>query len=566
MPHITIITINLNNSSGLRKTIESVVFQSFTDFEFLIIDGGSDDKSIDIIKEYSSQITFWTHEPDNGVYHAMNKGIHQAHGDYVIFLNSGDVFANDRVLEEVVLNRLDADIVSGNAIYEASKFHEMKMIISPYNIKASDLILSFLPHQATFIKRSLFEEISYYNEDLKIIADWAFFIEAILINHKSYKHINLFVSKCDSTGMSSNPANNELMEREFHNVLQDLLPQYYDDFVKLRGIKHEESLINYQILRKFENTSLFRLLLKIRKYLLQLGLYKLKAIIKHEKYLRSVLLSDKIKKRSIEKNVYQLKDNLLNRSDNSSDIIVSVTSYGRRVEDSLPYALYSLFTQSRLPNRIVLYLDNANWNDKKLPRIIKHFIKIGLEVYYCDDYRSYKKLIPALKQFPDNPIITIDDDIYYANRLIESLVDEYNHSDKKTVICHWANIQEKRAGKFVPYSQWQDSLYGNEHSVYAPFGGDGTLYPPYIFDDEILNDDVFMKLAPTTDDIWYWLMEYRGGIKTKLLDNAKLLINENVNKIDLLKEEGSTALYFQNCIYGQNDKQFQSLLDFYKIS
>jgi hypothetical protein len=91
------------------------------------------------------------------------------------------------------------------------------------------------------------------------------------------------------------------------------------------------------------------------------------------------------------------------------------------------------------------------------------------------------------------------------------------------------------------------------------------LYPPRIFDEEIFNVDLFMNLSPTADDIWFWLMEYRLGIKVKLLDNARSLVNENVNMINLLKETGSTALYFQNCIHGQNDIQFKKLLEYYNL-
>ena len=559
----TIITINFNNAPGLRKTLESVISQNFTNFEYIVIDGGSTDGSVDIIKKYAEKLTYWVSEQDKGVYHAMNKGVRRAKGEYVLFLNSGDILANDRVLEEVVLNRLDTDIVAGNAIYEASAFHEMKKVFSPKNIKASDIILSFLPHQATFIKRSLFEDLHLYNEELKIVADWAFFIEAILVRNKTYKSVNLFVAICETEGMSSNPANNELMENEFHLVLKDLLPQYYDDYIKLRKVNRNESTLRYQVLGKFENTLFFKTFWRIRKYMLKYGYYDLKARLKRKKYFRSLIQSDNRKKEEIRQKIYALNDNLLHRQNNAADIIVSVTSFGRRVEDSLPYALYSIFSQTKLPNRIVLYLDNQNWNDEKLPGIIKHLKKLGLEVYYCDDYRSYKKLIPALKQFPDNAIITIDDDIYYADGLIEALINEYRQSDKKTVICHWACIQEKRNGKFIPYSQWQDSEYGNEHSIYSPFGGDGTLYPPHIFDEEILNDEVFMKLAPTADDMWFWLMEYRQSINVRLLKNSKSLKNYYFNIAQMADIENSDSLYSHNCLNGQNDVQFVKLIEYY---
>jgi len=97
----SIITVNYNNKTGLFNTIKSVINQTFSDFEFIIIDGGSDDGSIEVIKEYSDRITYWVSERDNGIYNGMNKGIVQAKGDYVNFMNSGDTFYSNNTLENV---------------------------------------------------------------------------------------------------------------------------------------------------------------------------------------------------------------------------------------------------------------------------------------------------------------------------------------------------------------------------------------------------------------------------------------------------------------------------------
>ena len=98
---LSIITINLNNDTGLNKTIESVINQTLKNFEFIIIDGGSTDRSVELIKEYAGQINYYVSEPDKGIYNAMNKGIRQAQGEYCFFLNSGDYFVNESVLEKV---------------------------------------------------------------------------------------------------------------------------------------------------------------------------------------------------------------------------------------------------------------------------------------------------------------------------------------------------------------------------------------------------------------------------------------------------------------------------------
>ena len=113
---LSIITINYNNASGLRKTIESVVNQTSLEFEYIVIDGASTDGSIEIIKEFKDKITFWVSEPDTGIYNAMNKGIHSAKGKYCQFLNSGDSLVPPNVTESMLFNLPDSGIVIGNML------------------------------------------------------------------------------------------------------------------------------------------------------------------------------------------------------------------------------------------------------------------------------------------------------------------------------------------------------------------------------------------------------------------------------------------------------------------
>src|SRR5574344_2490955 len=110
---LSIITINYNNAEGLEKTIKSVINQTFTDYEYIIIDGGSTDGSTDIIKKYRENIDYWVSESDKGIYKAMNKGITYTHGEYLNFMNSGDCFHSSTVLNEVARNFNNTDIIIG---------------------------------------------------------------------------------------------------------------------------------------------------------------------------------------------------------------------------------------------------------------------------------------------------------------------------------------------------------------------------------------------------------------------------------------------------------------------
>jgi len=199
---LSIITINRNNASGLEKTIQSVINQTFNDYEYIIIDGGSTDSSVDIIKQYADKITYWVSEPDKGIYNAMNKGILKAKGEYCQFLNSGDSLVDNNILKKVFDENLQEDIIYGNA-FNLSK----EGVRTLDNIPEKWTLITFLneniSHPAAFIKRKLFSEISLYDESFSIISDLLFNIIAIIINNKSYIHLPYCISVYENWGVSS---------------------------------------------------------------------------------------------------------------------------------------------------------------------------------------------------------------------------------------------------------------------------------------------------------------------------------------------------------------------------
>ena len=213
----SIITINYNNRDGLRKTIESVVSQSYKDFEYIIIDGGSTDGSRVIIEEYADRIDYWVSEPDKGIYNAMNKGIREAHGEYLNFMNSGDYFYNENVLSNT-LPHLNADIVTGKSINE-------DFSARPFHVSANPTMIQFfkntVDHQASFIARKLFED-SLYDENYKIVSDWKFYIEKIIFQNCSFSLMPVTIAIFQNGGISE--VQKELNEVERIDVLGKLFP------------------------------------------------------------------------------------------------------------------------------------------------------------------------------------------------------------------------------------------------------------------------------------------------------------------------------------------------------
>lgn len=233
---ISIITINYNNRSGLQKTINSVFEQTFKNYEFIIVDGNSSDGSKEILSLNTEKITSWVSEDDSGIYNAMNKGIRMSQGDYLLFLNSGDCLAGKDVLDEVN-QAIDSNygIYYGDIIFEDAK--RKKKIVFPEHLTFSFFFTDSLSHQASFIKRTLFDELFYYNEELKIVSDWEFFVYAICKQNVSYKHLDILTTVYDGTGLSSDTSNYKMMYKEKGESLKKHFPAFVSDYEQISLLK-----------------------------------------------------------------------------------------------------------------------------------------------------------------------------------------------------------------------------------------------------------------------------------------------------------------------------------------
>lgn len=228
----SVITINYNNKDGLRHTIESVVNQTCKDYEYIIIDGGSTDGSVDVIKEYATATDYWVSEKDNGVYHAMNKGVAVAKGDYCIFMNSGDCFHSVEAL--INIQEFQEDIICGNVLKGNST--KPSGLHKP-SISLVDLMRGSLPHQAMLIKKELLVKHPY-DENYKILADWKFCIEAIVFDNCSFRNIDTVIADYDTTGISTN--SNGLLPKEREIILNELLPpRIVVDYQRLAPVDDE---------------------------------------------------------------------------------------------------------------------------------------------------------------------------------------------------------------------------------------------------------------------------------------------------------------------------------------
>lgn len=219
---LSIITVNLNNAAGLRRTVESVVAQTSRDFEYIVIDGGSTDGSMEVISEFKDRITWWVSEPDGGIYAGMNKGIRAASGTYCQFLNSGDRLAGPGVIERMLATLPDCAIYYGNMLKEMPG----GKLLRDHGCRGEVTMFTFyrgtLNHSPALIKRSLFDRYGLYDETLRIVSDWKFYLVTVGLHNEPVRYTDTDVTIFEMTGISN--TNRILEKEERRKTLEELLP------------------------------------------------------------------------------------------------------------------------------------------------------------------------------------------------------------------------------------------------------------------------------------------------------------------------------------------------------
>lgn len=209
---ISVVTINFNDLQGLKKTVNSVFEQTYPDIQYILIDGNSTDGSKQYLQSLKNKFDYFISEKDKGIYDAMNKGIVQIKGSYVLFLNSGDTFYNTSVLNEFVKHNPLEDIVYGDAMLHYRDKEPVRKYM-PDNLEGTTIFTKTVTHQAMFYKASVFRNKKY---DLRysLIADWVLYNTIVLLNNGTYRRINIVIVNYDMTGLSSAEENKELIKKE----------------------------------------------------------------------------------------------------------------------------------------------------------------------------------------------------------------------------------------------------------------------------------------------------------------------------------------------------------------
>jgi len=226
---LSIITINRNNAAGLEKTMQSVAAQTYKEFEYIIVDGASTDGGVEVIKSFESKFGHlkWVSEPDSGIYNAMNKGIRMASGDYIQILNSGDSLAKEDVTERMLsaLGETGApSVLYGNMVKCFPDGYRMvDKSFAGQEITMLGMYTGTLNHDPAYIRRDLFDKYGYYDESLRIVSDWKWYLQAIILGGEKPKYVDMDVTLFDMTGISE--TSKELDQTERKQVLEQLFPE-----------------------------------------------------------------------------------------------------------------------------------------------------------------------------------------------------------------------------------------------------------------------------------------------------------------------------------------------------
>lgn len=270
---LSIITINYNNAQGLEKTLNSVLSQTNTQVEHVIVDGASIDNAVEVIQQYEKDATargikvVWVSEKDKGIYNAMNKGIKMASGEYIQILNSGDCLASETVVNDMLVALKEKEypeILYGNMLKTVDwKTYQRDNCGANSEYTPNSFLYFYngtLNHDCAYIKRSLFEQFGYYNENMKICSDWEWYVRAIVLGNIPPIYVNIDVTIFDMNGVSESAGKNKhIIQEERSEYLASAFPKaVINDYNKYAFV-----LLQYQRLKKYHLWGLVRFIERV---------------------------------------------------------------------------------------------------------------------------------------------------------------------------------------------------------------------------------------------------------------------------------------------------------------
>ena len=602
MIKISVIVPVYNAEKYLKKCLDSVLNQTLKDIEVICIDDGSSDSSFEILKKYSynDDRVVIISQDNSGPAKTRNKGIELATGEYLTFVDSDDwieLDALEKLYDNAILN--NSEVVLFNAIEHRinNKFHkriylpiddniDYSNFVFDYNYRRNLVMNYFLVVWSKLYKTSFLRNNNlYFDGNFKMFEDVPFHIETMMYAKRisylpeilyNYNKLNMQSEQTKKTNFNNRLAIFDIFDYVENFLIKNkFFEEFKYNFFKFKIVESEVNLskTSDEFKEDFYNN--------IRKHFLQMDvpfnlLEKLPIensrfytmVILHKDYYKFKEFMDLVKniglrgiyKPKLNDEIKNFKECGINLNTREESIIVSLTSFPERMQD-IHYCLYSLLNQEFKPDKVILWLADSQFPNREndIPDDVLNLKKNGLSIEWCDDLRSYKKIIPALKQYPDSYIVTADDDIFYPKDWLKTMWSEYKNYPNTIISSRTRRITFDLNNNILEYSKWTFPTDKLSSYINFPTGAGGTMFFPNSLSQKIFDENLFLRLCPSGDDIWIWAMAVLNETKITSIGNPM----KDLNYVNLARELGINDDFtlWQLNQAGENEKKKKNVLD-----
>lgn len=580
-PKVSIVVPCYNVEQYLEKCLESLIKQTFKDIEIILVNDGSSDSTPEIINEFSkldARIKVITQE-NQGLSSARNNGVNKANSEYITFIDSDDwVDENyiERLYNSAVQNNCDIAVASMIRKREnAQKYRLHYTEEKVYSTFVDKINACRIPvccyacgklFKTSLVKKLKFKKGVYFEDVIWTPQIIDLSDKLITVPNTNYWY------RVNKTSIVKKTPNKKKQLDSYR------AKKFVQNYMKDRGInssnkpitKETKYFLSVPVLKIKEKDNILTTLLfgflpifktkmpEKMKYKTVKKFFFFKNLDSH--YYLELFKILKISIKNNNKFKYsETKEYGLNSNPRETKLIVSLTSFPARI-NTVHITINTLLNQTIKPDKLILWLTESQFPNKEndLPDALLNLKDLGLEIKWSEDLKSYKKLVPALKEYPNDIIVTADDDLYYQKDWLESLYSAYLKNPNYIYTRRACSVNLKNNIFSV------SPHYANEN--YAPtflnqlMGGAGTLYPPNSLHSDIFNTDLIKTLIPTHDDIYFWIMAILNGKKICLIKN------KDVNIYTVEGSQTSALCKTHKEIGMEADIAFERILEYYPES
>lgn len=551
---VSVILPVYNVEKYLERCLKTLLNQTMPFIEIICVNDGSADSSLDILKKYAAVDTRIKiiNQSNGGLSSARNKGIENSQCEYLMFVDSDDWIDEDTIEEALSHMVDDVDIVSwgaevineglpiyNNGVFRARQYHKIR-VIGEHRI-TSDLIKdSTYTACNKLFKKSIIEKYTLRFTEGRLFEDNDFLIKYYVHCRKGF-YIDRYMY--------------HYVQRP-HSIMEKVRSNQSDKTIDHLFIF--DSI--YQHFSKFDIAEKWKDLLTNRysSHLSQAYKYAPNNQKMHIRECASAFAEGYDDKYFTSDCVSNVRDKKYYKVKELNDFIVSLTSYPKRI-NTVYQTIISLLRQEEKPDKILLWLATSQFpnKEKDLPIELLKLQEIGLCIDWCEDIKSYKKLLPTLLKYPYAVIITSDDDAIYDREWLKGLIHGYI-DNPLAIHCYRAHKVLLQGNQILPYNQWPKNIRPQfERASYTNFftGLGGVLYPPQCFNEtRLLKRDFYQKLCPYGDDIWFWANAILNGVRIHV-------VNSQHEMYQISEETQDVGLWHENVDNQRNDIQIKQVVD-----